>query len=91
VVRQVDSVTTLIEFARLFWQVTHEVPRFYLNRMDQLTKRLHDRDTLTATVGKDDAVVWLSTMGGDAEAAVNLVQAGYTIEQVMKIKEGLRS
>lgn len=82
---------TLIEFARLFWQAAREVNDFYLNRLEQLTKRLHDRDTLEALVGKDDAFLWLYATGGDAEAAVNLVQAGYTLEQVIEIKESLRA
>lgn len=83
--------SSFIEFSRLFWQVVRETPGFYLNRIDQLTKQLHARDTLEAIVGKDDARIWLDLLGGDVEAAINLAQSGYTIEQIMEIQEGLRS
>lgn len=83
--------SSIIEFARLFWQVVRETPGFYLNRLDQLTKRLHAIETLEAIVGKKEARVWLYLLGGDVEAAINLVQSGYTIEQIMEIQEGMRS
>lgn len=84
-------MTTLTEYARLLWQVAREVPQFILTRMDDFVKREQQRDKLVALVGKDEALVWLHLMGGDVEASLNLIEAGYDLQQVMEIKERLRS
>lgn len=83
-------MTTLTEFARLLWQTARDVPQFLLNRMDAFVKREQQRDRLVTLVGKNEALVWLHAMGGDVKASLNLIEAGYSLEQVMEIKEGMR-
>lgn len=81
----------IIETARGLWQVACEVPQFVLNRMNAFVEREQQRDKLVALVGNDEATVWLHLMGGDVQAALNLIEAGYDLQQVMDIKEGLRT
>lgn len=84
------SIRAAREFARALRQTAREIPGFILTRMNDFVKHEQQRDTLFAVVGKDEALLWLNLMGGDVEAALNLARAGYTVNDVMEIREGLR-
>jgi len=71
---------SITEFARILWQTARDVPQFVLTRATELIERQRQRDALDATVGEDDAVLWLYATGGDAQAALNLIHAGYDLE-----------
>lgn len=82
---------SITEFARILWQTARDVPQFVLTRATELIERQRQRDALDATVGEDDAVLWLYATGGDAQAALNLIHAGYDRETIVELKEDLRS
>ena len=84
------TTLTLAECARLLWQAAHGIPAFVLARITGLAERQRQRNILEATVGKDEATLWIYATGGDTQAALTLVHDGYDHDTIIKLKEDRR-